>query len=457
MMSEYHTDDAQIPRKMTKSIHLQQPAAVIETAQNGKINLKYLASRLFKKIEQLRSLDFRLQLSKSCYPKSLWPWCGVDNIYLAQQREHERVKLTEYYTQLKGKLHRVKIHHERKISYDDHVSRIHTKNGLLDTATFTRPQLSATEFHTLDLKNIVCEPKVQMISKAYPYLQNIPEPFDYKEMEKEKSLYRPAVVGIPEKLGKHYILNQANELTENLLHMPVKITKDKAQSLEGEGRVLSDLNSNIRHDEIYLPKELHSLLPLIEYACGIEKTYNPYFLENYYLFITVSHSIISQNQSQRRGGWHIDGHQGYERVQKDGQKLWCDRQYLICNTLPTQSIAHQFNFDKLRKYCKTHFCQLDSINMQDVIEIHASHQEQKDNSCVSEIPVNQLVFLNPYMVHRASRNPCDAVKRTFVRILFSTYARDRLGDSINPVFGPLYPMKVKTITDIHEVPPQYII
>ena len=44
------------------------------------------------------------------------------------------------------------------------------------------------------------------------------------------------------------------------------------------------------------------------------------------------------------------------------------------------------------------------------------------------------------------------ITRTFARILFSTFTRNRLGDSINPVLGPIYPLKIKTIKDIHEIP-----
>ena len=60
------------------------------------------------------------------------------------------------------------------------------------------------------------------------------------------------------------------------------------------------------------------------------------------------------------------------------------------------------------------------------------------------------------MVHRAVKSDEKDIDRTFVRIICSTYERDRLGDTINPIIGPIYPLKVKTITDIHEIPLKHL-
>ena len=55
------------------------------------------------------------------------------------------------------------------------------------------------------------------------------------------------------------------------------------------------------------------------------------------------------------------------------------------------------------------------------------------------------------MVHKAKVNTGPPIKRTFLRILVSPFKRDRLGDTVNPVIGPLWRFKIKTITDIHEM------
>ena len=231
----------------------------------------------------------------------------------------------------------------------------------------------------------------------------------------------------------------------------IKITYSKAQELKKQGRTLVDRLTAISHDSIYLPKELQYAAPFIKYVCDIEQALNPYFLQDYYIFLTISNTIVPTESMQRRGGWHIDGHQGNERIQKNGEKLPCDRQYLICNELPTHTIQCRMNFDEVRAYCRKQLCHIDSVNMQDVIERQVA-KIPEDQRKVTPLLVNQLFFLNPYMIHKAAVNHGPAISRTFMRILCSTFTRNRLGDSINPVLGPIYPMKIKTITDIHEMP-----
>jgi hypothetical protein len=117
----------------------------------------------------------------------------------------------------------------------------------------------------------------------------------------------------------------------------------------------------------------------------------------------------------------------------------------------------EFNFDRVREYCKKHGYLLDDVNMQDVLEYYGLQHERKHPESVSNLQVNQLYYLNPYMVHRGAVNNTDhLINRTFVRILCSTYMRDRLGDTVNPILGPVYPLKIKTIDDIHEIPIKFL-
>lgn len=165
------------------------------------------------------------------------------------------------------------------------------------------------------------------------------------------------------------------------------------------------------------------------------------------MFLSISDGIIEPGDTHRRGGWHIDGHQRYERLVKPGVKHIIDRQYVLCDTLPTEFYPMKFDFDKLRK---SHV--LDSVNIQDQIEKMTAMQEQLFRKHVYTIKENQINFLTPYMVHRGQSNNTDMpISRKFIRLICSSYSRDRLGDTINPIFGPLNPLKIKTITDIYEV------
>jgi hypothetical protein len=415
------------------------------------ISLNFIKGRLLHYLEYFKNRNSIQKSSFKYYPKTLHSWCGIDKIHLHPHFESKRPKLIKKYSQLKGELGQVKIHDERHISYDDHVSRINAQGKLLQTAMFQRPSLSDMESELINLRELGrCSDQLRTIINSNVQLHSAPKPFNYTEMEHNAQFNKPVCVGLPRECGDNYVFNQHESLTDSVLHLPIKISADKAKELTKEGRVLAHNNRLINCENIYLPKNLQYLAPLIKFACQIELECNPEFMNQYYIFLSISHSIIPPGDFQRRGGWHIDGHQGYERLQKDGKKLPCDRQYLISNVLPTEIISCPFNFDKIREYCRKNFSDLDSVNMQDVIEQQASYYESSAN--VSTLVPNQLNFLNPYMVHRAVPNKSDQpIRRSFARLLFSTFTRNRLGDSVNPVLGPIYPLKIKTIKDIHEI------
>jgi hypothetical protein len=416
------------------------------------LNSNYIKGKVFHYLEYLKNRSEILKSPHKYYPESYYPWCGIDKIHLSHRAEKKRPDLIKKYTLVKGELGRVNFHGSRHLSYDDHVTRIKVKGKNLATANFSLPHLTDELYEITDLNNLnsIAE-KLEKTLADNPQLSLKPAPFDYTHMEQQETKNRPVCVGLPEGYDSSFRFNEEEALTENVLHLPLKVSLEKAKELAAEGRVVANSNELINNECVYLPKELQYLKPFIDYLCQIEKACNPYFIKDYYIFLSVSHSIILPGDLQRRGGWHIDGHQGYERLQKNGKKLPCDRQYLISNILPSETISCRFNFDKIRAYCKANFCDLDSVNMQDVIEQQASQFANSAN--VSALSPHRLHFLNPYMVHRAVANQSDQpLKRTFARILFSTFTRNRLGDSVNPVLGPIYPLKIKTIKDIHEIP-----
>ncbi|MBA3535906.1 MAG: hypothetical protein H0T84_04755 [Tatlockia sp.] len=416
------------------------------------LNRLYIKGKFFQYLESFKNRKEIIKSVYKYYPEAYYPWCAIDKIHLNSAAEKMRPQLIKKYTLVKGELDRVFIHDSRHLSYDDHVTRIKVNGKKLTTALFSLPQLSDKNYEITDLTHLdPCPEKLNSILAENPQLGIKPSAFDYANMEQAERKNKPVCVGLPEGFDSSFSFNEDQMLTENVLHLPLKVSAVKATELAAEGRVVAGSSKLINNARVYLPKELQYLKPFIDYLCQIEKTCNPDFIKDYYIFLSVSHSVIPPGDLQRRGGWHIDGHQGYERLQKTGTKLPCDRQYLISNVLPTETISCSFNFDKIRAYCKRNFCDLDSVNMQDVIEQQASRVANSDN--VKKLSPNLLHFLNPYMVHRAVINCTDKpIKRTFARILFSTFTRNRLGDSVNPVLGPIYPLKIKTIKDIHEIP-----
>lgn len=350
---------------------------------------------------------------------------------------------------IKGDISQVRVIDSQTLEYIDHVSRIHTAINL-GPATYTKPKLSPTSV-VFDIPT-----EAGLVKKATEQtLTEVPEPYSYSRMENEQLMLNnlPVEIGLPAEFDREgFVFNGNAEVSECVLHLPVKLPRAKCQELNGQGRITND-GEEFSERKCYLPIELKSLEPFIKYAMEKEVLYNPYFEDQYYLFVSVSHSYVQPSEMQRRGGWHVDGHQGYERIQGSGIKLPTDRQYTMSNALPTEYVIHTFCFDKLRDYLARESCSMDSVNFQHVLEEHVNREISQlgREAVVKAAKPNTLTFFNPYIVHKAAVNTSEKpVLRTFLRLLFSVYPRDRLGDSMNPVFGPIFPMKIKVITDVHE-------
>jgi hypothetical protein len=378
-------------------------------------------------------------------PEKISKWIGITNIFI--RNKTKRNKIIDKYKKIKGDISKLYIIDNNTIEYKDHVSRIYINknNSYLPNAIYTFPTLSKKRSISLDIN----KPKKNILN----YVKNInfedsiitekSEPFSYKKMETGEGLKKPLTIGFPSFIPK---LLDIEIKFENVLHLPIKITKKCEEQFEKEER-LTLTGKKILHNKIYLPKELKKVEDYIQILSQIEIKTNPNFLLDYYMFLSISDSEVLPNNTHRRGGWHIDGHQGYERLINSTTKHLTDRQYIICNNLPTEFYPMKFDFSKLRKKYI-----LDSINIQEQIEKITSIQENKYPHLISYIKENEINFLTPYMVHRGQTNISNLpISRKFVRLICSTYSRDRFGDTINPIFGPLNPLKIKTVTDIYEV------
>jgi len=398
-------------------------------------------------IQTAKNIAYKIHNSQPKYikcPTYLLKWIGTNNIFVS--KSHDLEKVLDKYTIIKGDCNMLKVIDDFTISYKDHVSRIKTNNGLLPEAIFTFPNISNTEQNIYDIIKIpkyISKTAFETVEKYNnTILTEYPKPFSYNEMEKEKCLTPPLSIGYPDFLLKIKHLPKF----ENVLHLPIKINVECADKFSKEGRV--DCNGNkITSDKIYLPKELSKLGEYIQYLTQIELKSNPYYFTKYYMFLSISDSEVLPNDTHRRGGWHIDGHQGYERLINSKVKQLTDRQYILCDVLPTEFYPMKFDFSQIRKNHN-----LDSVNMQDIIETLTYKQEILNPELVSTIKTNEINFLTPYMVHRGQTNKTNKpIKRKFIRLICSPYSRDRIGDTINPIIGPLNAMKIKTITDIYEI------
>ena len=166
---------------------------------------------------------------------------------------------------------------------------------------------------------------------------------------------------------------------------------------------------------------------------------------------------MSKSQSLGNTGWHVDGHQGAERLQMDGTKMPIDRVYCMSNVLPTQLTDLRLDLNPVCQKAHSKLMTLDQFNLQDIIQktvekAEADAQEHGE-TIITTAGENCLFYANPYVLHQSPVNNSDKiVRRSFVRLLYTVDERDRIGDTVSPVIGPCYPFKIKTITDILQLP-----
>ena len=290
--------------------------------------------------------------------------------------------------------------------------------------------------------------------------------FDYRYLECSDKGDSPIKIKLPvnlrDKLDKRgFNLDSHGEFQTdvNVLHMPIKLSTTVANILNKDGRCLKNGDS-FDDCTLYIPDSIaksKDILEMIYYTIKIENEIDPDRLKNNMILLTVRVDHLQPGETLGQGGWHVDGHQGAERLQMNGEKVAIDRVYAISNTLSTQSTDMRLDLDPVRERAIKDNLTLDQYNLQDIIQksvIEAENQANLEgNTIITCAGDNNLVYANPYMIHQSRRNDTDIpIKRTFMRILFTVDERDRIGDTISPVIGPCYPFKIKTITDILQLP-----
>jgi hypothetical protein len=291
--------------------------------------------------------------------------------------------------------------------------------------------------------------------------------FDYTNLETKDCGHRAVI--LPDALKLHtnareqrgFNMNEDGswQVDVSVLHMPIKLSKAMVDQFNAEGRCLPD-GAQFRSDEVYIPESLargEDFMSLVKQTLVMEHQLNPERLENNFLLVTLRVGELTQSQSLGNTGWHVDGHQGAERLQMDGTKMPIDRVYCMSNTLPTQVTDLRLDMDPVRAKARSMLMTLDQFNLQDIIQktvekAEAETQEQ-GRTIITNAGENRLFYANPYVIHQSPVNPSnERIRRSFLRLLYTVDERDRIGDTVSPVTGPCYPFKIKTITDILQLP-----
>lgn len=241
------------------------------------------------------------------------------------------------------------------------------------------------------------------------------------------------------------------QCAESVLHMPIKLSRVVADNLNRMGRTTVD-GQPFDPMTLYIPPALEASVDLVRFVhhtMSLEHAIDPERLVNSLLLVSLRVGELAPGERLGMGGWHVDGHQGAERIQPNGSKVPTDRAYFISNALGTLYTPHRLDLDPVRALAARHGLTLDQFNLQDIIQKSMETHTPE----IREALPNTLYYLNPYMLHQSQANPGPkSVRRSFLRLLYSVDERDRVGDTINPVTGPCFSFKIKTITDIVQLP-----
>jgi hypothetical protein len=131
-----------------------------------------------------------------------------------------------------------------------------------------------------------------------------------------------------------------------------------------------------------------------------------------YVYLTTDQREIKAGDTQRTGGWHVDGLQG-TRYQK---KLPVCYQFIVADREPTEFAVQPFDMDHVDCATDNFFTVL---------------SDQVQVASISRPPAMSLVMMNAYSVHR-SPAVLAAGPRTLVRIEISRKRADRQGNTRNP-------------------------
>lgn len=352
---------------------------------------------------------------------------------------------------------------ETIIYYSDHVSRMQkilsATNKIEQLQKFTIPQFETDDFIVLNIDDIVKTTKIGIIPKE---LRRELNSFNYENLENTKEGHVPILLDLKfnDFNGGSTFLkdcdNECDQIRVSCLHMPIKISKAFADNFNSEGR-RDPRGNEYDHNCLYIPKEFakKDMIDLLKYSIASEALINRERLDTNFVLLTFRTDNLKINESLGKTGWHIDGHQGVERIQKDGNKVPIDRVYCVSNIMPTQYTDIRLDLSAIRNLASKEHLTIDQYNIQSIIEQTVQKaQNEQGISVIHEAPKNVVFYANPYVIHQSQVNRAiEPIERHFARVLFSVDERDRIGDTVSPIFGPIYPFKIKQIIDIKQ-PPQ---
>ncbi|GAB6552447.1 hypothetical protein bcgnr5378_05580 [Bacillus cereus] len=190
-------------------------------------------------------------------------------------------------------------------------------------------------------------------------------------------------------------------------------------------RNVLDMPIKTPYSDVRIPEDLEtpSILEIVKTCLDFEKCINTNW-EQYYMYLTVHHSYVEKQTTQRRSGAHIDGMQGERYI----EKIPACHSYLVSNVVPTRFFNHPFP-KNLCERTQNWFYEFDKV---------------KDESKSSLSKPYEINLMTAYNVHESTAAATSGL-RTFVRLEFSLKKFDRVGNSMNPLFDLDWEYKDRSI------------
>lgn len=167
-----------------------------------------------------------------------------------------------------------------------------------------------------------------------------------------------------------------------------------------DGLYIEDMPIKVPGGPIVIPNEVfhNHFEHFLRWWLVHEQVLNPHY-DSQYLYLTIQQSWVKAGAVQRRPGMHLDGFQKAGIVPQPAQ-----HQFAITNAVPTQFVAHFFDFENLPRDKKGMFEKL--------------QQESEGKSRWTAKPY-QMHLLNAFCPHEPGVAKYDCF-RTFIRCSGST-------------------------------------
>ncbi len=179
--------------------------------------------------------------------------------------------------------------------------------------------------------------------------------------------------------------------------------------------------------EYRIPKEFIQFSEVIQKISDFWHSVNPEYSDYYYCYFSVAQSMVPSGCFQRRGHLHSDGFQSsWIRP-----PLPCDFTFVASDCIPTEFYEEAFNTAHLDPSKRNYFKYFKENMKSNPIRLKDSYD---------------IMWMDAYTLHNAMKNEeKKAIRRTFIRVMYSVIRWQSIGKSHNHMFKYTWPDRNRTL------------